>query len=173
MRSGEIKKEEILARAREAELTEQDLVSSLGGMPERLALARQDVDENFNLAYWEWQKGQRDEKPVLDLEPVHRLEEYADQLKRDAHAAGLRKLELYETYYRILAQELTAQRDSLRGPLEELEQQIQELTDELNKVRDAMQDAERKHWYAYSQAAQFEQALRYHKASSEPIRRMA
>ncbi len=84
----EINKEEILARAREAELTERDLVVTLGGIPERLALARQEVDELFNLAYYEWQAGQREERPSLDLSSVHELEEHAEDLKREAHAAG-------------------------------------------------------------------------------------
>ncbi len=171
-KSGEIKLNEILEKARKAELEEQDLVVTLGGMGERLAFARQDVDEAFNEAYYEWQRGRRDDKPVLDLSSVQGLEEYADQLKREAHAAGLRKLELYENYYRTLAQEYTAQRDALRAPLTALEEQVEELQGELEKVRDAMSDAERKYWDAYSQAAQYEQSLRLHRTNAEPIRRM-
>ncbi len=172
MKREELRKDEVLARAREAEETERDLVVTLGGLPERLALARQDVDEAFNVAYYDWQQGRRDDKPTLDLSPVHELEEYADQLQREAHAAGLRKLELYENYYRTLAQEYTAQRDALRAPLTALEEQVEELQGELEKVRDAMSDAERKYWDAYSQAAQYEQSLRLHRTNAEPIRRM-
>lgn len=170
----QITKEELLERAAECEREEVALVDQIASLPARVAEATAEARSAYNVQFYYWQHGERDKPPVLEelMSEADALMQSEASLKAEAREKGLRKLEYRERYYKLVAQEETARRDALNEPLSDLEEQIAKVTNDLAAVQNARGACEKRRRDANNQAVQFTQALRFHRAESEPRVRM-
>ncbi len=168
----QITKQELLVRAAEFAEKEEALISQVSSLPARVSEAAAEARSTYNVQFHYFQTGERHEAPVLDMSAADALMQSEESLKAEAREAGMRKLEYRELYYRLVAQDETAKRDALNEPLADLREQMEKIKHDLATVEQARAGCERRRREANTQAIQYAQALRFHRAESEPRRRL-
>ena len=170
----QITKQELLERAAEYEREEVALVAQVASLPARVGEAIAEAKSAYNVAHHYWQKGERDKPPVLEelMGAADALQQSEASLKAEAREKGMKKLEYRELYYRLVAQEEQAKSDALQQPLQDLREQMEKIKRDLSLVENARSGCERRKQDAEIEAMQYEQALRFHRAESEPRVRM-